>query len=192
MQDGSDQDDKQPLLPSRRQFMRLGVAAAAAAAVFPATASARMRLLSERTLSFYNIHTGEYLRTAYWVQGRYTAGAIRDINHLLRDYRTGDVKAIDQSLLDLLYSVNRVLKSSRPFHVVSGYRSPATNAMLAAKSTGVARHSLHIEGKAIDIYLPDRPLKDLHRAALALGGGGVGYYPESDFVHMDVGPVRTW
>ena len=118
--------------------------------------------------------------------------AIQDINYLLRDYRTGEVKAIDQRLLDLLYSVNRIMKSSRPFHVISGYRSPTTNAMLAEKSAGVAKHSLHIEGKAIDFYLPDRPLKELHRVALALGGGGVGYYPESEFVHMDVGPVRRW
>jgi uncharacterized protein YcbK (DUF882 family) len=192
VKNGSDQDGKQPPALCRRQFLKLGVVAAAAATLFPITASARMRPPPERALSFYNIHTGEYLKTAYWAQGRYTAGAMEDINYLLRDYRTGQVRAIDPRLLDLLYAVNHRLGSSQPFHVVSGYRSPATNAMLAAASTGVAKHSLHIEGKAIDIYLPNRSLRELHRAALALGRGGVGYYPESNFVHMDVGPVRTW
>lgn len=192
MKDESGQHGKKPMEMSRRRFLKLGAFAVAAAAAFPATASVRAPLPPERTLSFYNIHTGEYLQAAYWERGRYTADALAGINHLLRDYRTGEIKVIDPSLLDLLHSVGRVLKSSQAFHVVSGYRSPATNAMLAAKSSGVAKHSLHLEGKAIDVYLPDCALKDLHRAALALAGGGVGYYPKSDFVHMDVGPVRTW
>lgn len=176
---------------SRRQFLKLGAVAAAASA-FPATVSARMQAPAERTLSFYNIHTGEYLRTAYWEQGGHSAAAMADIDYLLRDYRTGEIKPIAPDLLDLLYALNRMLRSNDPFHVVSGYRSPSTNAMLAARSGGVAKHSMHIEGKAIDIYLPDRALNELRRAALALGGGGVGYYPESRFVHLDVGPVRAW
>ena len=191
MKDGTEQGGKKPMIMSRRQFLKLGAIATAAAA-FPATVSARARLPAERTLSFYNIHTGEYLRTAYWAQGGYTAGAMEEINYLLRDYRTGEIKTIDPNLLDVLYAVNKLVRSNDPFHVVSGYRSPATNAMLAARSNGVAKHSMHIEGKAIDIYLPDRALKELRRAALALGRGGVGYYPESQFVHLDVGPVRTW
>jgi uncharacterized protein YcbK (DUF882 family) len=192
MIDGTEQGDRNPKVVNRRQFLKLGAVAAVAAAIFPVAVSARMRLPQERTLTFYNIHTGEQLKTAYWVEGRYTAGALEDINYLLRDYRTGEVKAIDPRLLDLLYAVKSRLGSVRPFHVVSGYRSPATNAMLAEKSSGVAKHSLHIEGKAIDVYLPDCDLKKLHRVALALGRGGVGYYPKSDFVHMDVGSVRSW
>lgn len=179
-------------LMTRRNFLKLGTFAAAAAAAFPVAASVRTFQLPERTLSLFNIHTGEHWQAAYWVQGSYSAGAMDEINYLLRDYRTGEIKAIDPSLLDLLHSVNHELGSSQPFHVLSGYRSPATNAMLAEKSNGVAKHSLHLEGKAIDLYLPGRPLKELQRVALALGRGGVGYYPESDFVHMDVGPVRTW
>ena len=192
MKDGSNQRGKKPMALSRRQFLKLGVTATAAAAAFPMTVSARMRPSLERTLSFYNIHTGEYLKTAYWQEGHHTAKAMQEISHLLRDYRTGETMTIDPRLLDLLYSANRVMDSSRPFHVVSGYRSPATNAMLRQGSTGVAKHSLHMEGKAIDIFMPDRPLKELRRVALSLGGGGVGYYPESDFVHLDVGPVRSW
>lgn len=177
---------------SRRNFMKLGILAAAASAAFPLTASARTHAFPERSLAFYNIHTGERLQVAYWADGNYHAGALDEINYLLRDYRAGQVKAIAPGLLDLLHSVNRVLESPQPFHVVSGYRSSATNAMLAERSTGVAKHSLHMEGKAIDIFLPDRSLKDLHRVALALGKGGVGYYPKSDFVHMDIGRVRSW
>jgi len=191
MKDGTEQGGKTPMTMSRRKFLKLGVIAAAAAAL-PETVFARVPSPSERALSFYNIHTGESLRTAYWSQGVYSAGAMDEINYLLRDYRTGEIKAIDPGLLDLLYSVNRLVRSGDPFHVVSGYRSAATNAMLAAKSSGVAKHSKHIEGKAIDVYLPDRALKELRRAALVLGRGGVGYYPESHFVHLDVGPVRTW
>lgn len=192
MKNGPEQHGKKPMTMNRRRFLKFGAFAVAAAAAFPVTASVRELLPPVRTLSFYNIHTGEQLKTDYWVQGRYTASAMEDINYLFRDYRTGEVKAVDPSLLDLLHSVSRVLKSSQPFHVVSGYRSPATNTMLAERSNGVAKHSLHMEGKAIDVYLPGRALKELQRAALVLGRGGVGYYPESDFVHMDVGPVRSW
>jgi uncharacterized protein YcbK (DUF882 family) len=175
----------------RRNFLKLGLLAVAAAAL-PIAVSARVNMPSERILNFYNIHTGEHLRAVYWAEGSYHAGALDEVNHLLRDYRTGEVKNIDASLLDLLYSVSSVLQSDQSFHVVSGYRSAATNAMLAERSHGVAKHSLHIEGKAIDVYLPDRSLKNLHRVALALGRGGVGYYPASGFVHVDVGRIRTW
>ena len=192
MKDESEQNSQDSPVMNRRHFLKLGLLTAAAAAVFPIAASARASLSPERTLDFYNIHTGERLRAAYWTEGSYHTGVLDEINYLLRDYRTGEVKTIDPSLLDLLHSVNNVLKSSRPFHVISGYRSPETNAMLAERTDGVAKHSLHIEGKAIDIYLPDRSLRNLHRVALALRKGGVGYYPESDFVHMDVGQVRSW
>jgi uncharacterized protein YcbK (DUF882 family) len=192
MKDETARNSESSLMMNRRHFLKLGVLTAAAAAAFPIAASARARLFPERTLNFYNIHTGEHLRAAYWTEGGYQSGVLDEINFLLRDYRTGEVKAIDPSLLDLLHSVNHVLKSSQSFHVVSGYRSAATNAMLAERSSGVAKHSMHIEGKAIDVYLPDRSLRDLHRVALALRKGGVGYYPESDFVHMDVGRVRSW
>jgi len=190
--DEPEQESDDLVATNRRRFLKLGLLAAAAGAAFPLAASAKVRLPHERTLELYNIHTGEQLRAAYWIGDGYDSGVLTEINYLLRDYRTGEIKAIEPSLLDLLHSINRVLGSSKPFHVVSGYRSPATNAFLAERSRGVAKHSLHMEGKAIDIYLTDRPLKELHRVALALGKGGVGYYPESHFVHVDVGRVRSW
>jgi uncharacterized protein YcbK (DUF882 family) len=158
----------------------------------PAEAFSLPLLPQERSLVFYNIHTGEHLTATYWSQGRYVPDAMGDIDHLLRDYRTGEVKTIDRGLYDLLYRVSSVLNSSQPFHVISGYRSPATNAALAEKSHRVSSRSLHMEGMAIDVYLPDRSLAELHHVALSLRAGGVGYYPESNFVHIDVGRVRTW
>ena len=179
------------LMLSRRRFLKWGLCAAAITATLPAAAAIR-DIPAERSLSFYNIHTGEYLKTAYRVQGELNADALADIDHFMRDYRNGEVKTIDHELLDLLYSLNQHLQSARPFHVISGYRSPATNAMLAARSNGIAKHSLHMEGMAMDIYLPDRALGELRRAALNLRRGGVGYYPKSNFVHVDTGRVRSW
>jgi len=111
---------------------------------------------------------------------------------VLRDHRTGAVAAIDIQLLDLLDHVKAALGTAQPFQVISGYRSPASNSLLASSSSGVARRSLHMEGKAIDIRIPGVPLADLRRAGLMLKGGGIGYYPGSNFVHLDVGRVRTW
>jgi uncharacterized protein YcbK (DUF882 family) len=111
---------------------------------------------------------------------------------VLRDHRSDEVSPIDTRLLDLLHTLSDKLDTTSQFHVISGYRSPATNAKLAEKSNGVARHSLHMDGLAIDIRLPGRELADVRRAAIALRSGGVGYYPGSNFVHMDVGRVRTW
>ncbi|MEK7752072.1 MAG: DUF882 domain-containing protein [Acidobacteriota bacterium] len=146
----------------------------------------------ERKLRFYNTHTGEQLNTTYWAQGAYQSEGLREIYHVLRDHRSGDVSSIDVKLLDLLYLLSASLHTSERFHVISGYRSPATNAMLSRKGGGVAKHSLHMDGLAIDICMPGRNLADVRRAAVALNGGGVGYYPASDFVHVDVGRVRTW
>ncbi|MDQ1316097.1 MAG: hypothetical protein QG662_2206, partial [Pseudomonadota bacterium] len=128
----------------------------------------------------------------YWIQGDYVPEALAEINRVLRDHRTDQVAAIDTDLLDLLHRVNGTLGNSRPFQIISGYRSPASNQMLAGNSSGVAKRSLHMQGKAIDIRLPGIPLADLRRAGLNLQGGGVGYYPGSNFVHLDVGRVRTW
>src|SRR3569832_2085999 len=168
------------LMLSRRRFLKWGLCAAAITATLPAAAAIR------------DIPAGEYLKTADRVQGELNTDALADIDHFMRDYRNGEVKIIDHELLDLLYSLNQHLRSARPFHVISGYRSPATNAMLAARSNGIAKHSLHMEGMAMDIYLPDRALGELRRAALNLRRGGVGYYPKSNFVHVDTGRVRSW
>lgn len=174
---------------SRRKFLKLGMLAAALP--LPAMANA-WQAAPERRLRFHNLHTGENLDLAYWVQGDYVPESLAEINHVLRDYRNDQVAAIDPQLLDLLTRVNLALGSSQPFQVISGYRSPATNQMLHEHSSGVAKHSLHMEGKAIDIRIPGVALADLRKTGLALQGGGVGYYPASDFVHLDVGRVRTW
>lgn len=145
-----------------------------------------------RELEFLNLHTGETLRAVYWEGGRYLPDALDEIDYVLRDFRTGDVRSIDPALLDLVHRLRVALACDRPVHVISGYRCPATNAMLARRSNGVAKNSYHVKGMAIDLRLPERSLKDLRHAALTLAGGGVGYYPKSDFVHMDTGPVRSW
>lgn len=179
---------------SRRQFLKLGLLATAAGMVMPlpVRATMRERAASERSLAFYNTHTGESIQTVYWAEGHYIPAALAEINILLRDHRNNEVAEMSAGLLDLLHTLNNTIDARQPFHVISGYRSPATNAMLAERSNGVARHSMHLEGKAIDIRVPERELIVVRRAALALQGGGVGYYPGSGFVHVDVGRVRQW
>lgn len=180
-------------LMSRRRFLTLG-SIAVWAGIFPRPAlsflgAARHR---ERVLTFYNTHTTERLNVVYWVQGQYLSESLAEINYILRDHRTDQIKSIDKQLLDLLFALRTELNTNQPFHIISGYRSPKTNAFLHANSSGVAENSLHLIGKAIDIRTPNRPLSALCKAALALKAGGVGYYPKSDFVHVDVGRVRYW
>ncbi|MDE3155918.1 MAG: DUF882 domain-containing protein, partial [Acidobacteriota bacterium] len=146
----------------------------------------------ERALAFYNLHTDERLKTVYWAEGDYVPDALTDINHILRDFRTGTVKPVHTDLLELLHRLSATLDTAQPFDIISGYRSPATNAMLRHRSEGVAKNSLHMRAMAIDIRVPGQSLAHLHRAAVSLRGGGVGYYPKSDFVHVDVGRVRYW
>ncbi|SEH37713.1 YcbK family protein [Magnetospirillum fulvum] len=176
---------------NRRGFLTLGLGAAAAmVAVSPVEAA--VRRLPERSLNLYNIHTGETLKTVYWGEGRYQPRAIAQISRFLRDHRTGAIHPIDPRLLDLLVSVQRKVGVKGSVHIVSGYRSPATNAILASYSDGVATHSLHTEGKAVDIRVPGHTPRMIGRAARSLRAGGVGTYPESDFVHIDTGRVRVW
>jgi uncharacterized protein YcbK (DUF882 family) len=147
-----------------------------------------------RVLAFDNLHTGEKLELDYWREGTYLSEALSEVNHILRDFRTGDIHPIAPQLLDLLAGVRANLETREPVSVISGYRSPITNAMLRSEHehSGVAAQSLHMQGMAIDIRIAGRSLPALHSAALAMRGGGVGYYPVSDFVHVDVGRVRTW
>jgi len=179
---------------NRRRFLKVTVLSALAAAC-PATrslASSAKPALPEKTLAFLNTHTGETIRAAYWENGRYVTDALAGINRILRDHRSGETHPIDPQLLDVLHALSRKMETRSPFHVISGYRSPTTNAALREQGRGVASGSLHIVGKAIDIRLPGVDLSDLRCSALALGAGGVGYYPRSDFVHVDVGRVRSW
>ena len=181
---------------NRRSF--LGVSAVAAAgAVAPWTASAAdgPARKATRTLSFFNTHTGERLKTEYCCDGTYDPEALRQLNHILRDFRADEVKPIDPKLFDLLHELSGVLETDSPFHIISGYRSPNTNTMLRTRGgdhTGVASKSLHMVGKAIDIRVPGTRLEHLQGAARSLKLGGVGYYPSSNFVHVDTGRVRYW
>lgn len=166
--------------------VRPGAVAAAPAAAAPAAAPVA------RSLAFWHTHTHEKLTVAFADATGYVARALSDVNSFLRDFRTREVHAIDPGLLDLLHRLAGTLDAAEPFHVISGYRSPRTNGALRSKSDGVAKYSLHMEGKAIDIRLPGVPLARVRDAALDLKLGGVGYYPGSDFVHVDTGRVRAW
>jgi uncharacterized protein YcbK (DUF882 family) len=147
----------------------------------------------ERAISIYNIHTGELLsKFIYWQDGNYIKEALDEINVLLRDYRTDEVKEIDPQVIDQAFAINRKFSINRPFEIFSGYRTEETNEELRHLSRRGARHSLHIEGRAIDLRLPGVPIKTLRAAALSLRTGGVGYYPSRGFVHIDTGPVRHW
>lgn len=145
-----------------------------------------------RRLAFYHTHTSETLDVVYSEHGAYVPGALDEVHHLFRDFRTGDVHPIDPGLLDILHEVQHATGGRGRFEIISAYRSPATNHMLASKSGGVADRSLHLQGQAIDVRLPGVRTIDLRRAGLRLASGGVGYYPGSDFVHLDTGRVRSW
>ena len=177
----------------RRELLRGGLATLAAATVLtPAESEAVMRA-PPRQLSLLNLHTGERTKAEYWAKGRYLRDGMREINRILRDHRTGAVHPIDPKLLDLVYALSRKTGGRGPIHIISGYRSPQSNAMLHERDgNGVAQNSFHVKGKAIDLRVPGLPLRTLHRLALGLRGGGVGYYPASDFVQVDVGPLRRW
>ena len=169
------------LLAGIAGFSAVGLAASAPAISF-----------APRAVSLYNTHTGEWLRTVYWADGHYIREAVRDINWILRDHYTDEIRPMDAGILDLLGMLRQRLDTPDPFLVICGYRSPATNARLFRRGGGVAKHSYHIKGMAIDLRSERRTLSQVHEAALSLRCGGVGYYPRSDFVHVDCGPVRRW
>jgi uncharacterized protein YcbK (DUF882 family) len=141
---------------------------------------------------FRNSHTGESFNGVYRVGDKYLPEAFDQISYVLRDSRNGDMFPIDPRTIDIIYVVQRMLDSSEPYTVLSGYRSPRTNAMLSRVSYGVARHSLHMTGQAIDVRLGSKTAGNIRDCAVDLHAGGVGYYPRSNFVHMDSGSFRTW
>jgi uncharacterized protein YcbK (DUF882 family) len=165
---------------------------AAAAPVTTPAASVRSASQAPRWLKLHNIHTQEKLEAVYFEKGEYVPDAVQALDKVLRDYRTGDVYSMHPELFDTLSTLHQKTGSKSHFQVISGYRSPKTNAMLHERSGQVAKRSLHMDGKAMDVYLEDVGLDRLRAAALDLGRGGVGYYPVSNFVHLDVGPVRRW
>jgi uncharacterized protein YcbK (DUF882 family) len=177
----------------RRRFLKLGLLAAlpfmSASLHLPKAFAYEGQ---KRLLSFYNTHTGEALSTLYWESGEYLKPSLSDINHILRDHRTNEVMSMDLGLLDLLHAIHLKVGTQEPFHIISGYRSARTNAFLCNQNRGVVKNSLHLYGKAADIRLPGYELSSLRRVAVNLRAGGVGYYPQSDFLHIDVGRVRNW
>ena len=178
---------------TRRRFIRLaGVAVFAPMVPCPLLAGTRPFAARKRRLSFHNLHTEENLSTVYWADGAYLTEALDDIDYILRDHRTGTTKPIDPNLLDLLHLIERKIDKPFTFEIVSGYRSPKTNAMLRKKNARVAANSYHTSGKAVDIRIPVCSLSFLHKTAAGFRRGGVGYYPDPGFVHVDVGPVRYW
>ena len=173
----------------RRRLFKTGLGLAASLAAGPA---AWALMAPVRRAAFNNLHTGETLDVAYFENGVYVPDALEAVNHVLRDFRTGEAHVIEPKLLDLLTALSATLGVSSAYGVISGYRSPQTNAMLHEQSSQVASGSLHTLGQAIDIRVPGVSSADVRDAALRLAIGGVGFYPASDFVHVDVGRVRRW
>jgi uncharacterized protein YcbK (DUF882 family) len=174
----------------RRRFLvgSLG----AAAAVLGAPGAARAAVPPAHRLSFFHIHTAEKLTIVYRENGELVPGALAAINHYLRDFRTEQEHDIDLALLDALHDLYTEFDGRGNFEVISGYRSPRTNEALRHVTSGVAENSLHIQGRAIDVRLTSAKTTALRDAAIARAAGGVGYYPESNFVHVDTGRVRSW
>jgi uncharacterized protein YcbK (DUF882 family) len=181
-----------PFRVSRRRFLRGVLLGVPAAVALGGPGRVLASTIEERSLEFINTHTGETLKAAYFKAGDYCEDALAGFDRVLRDHRSGEVARIDRALFDLLHDVAALAGKDARFEVISGYRSPATNAMLNARSSGVARRSLHMDGRAIDIRLTGYRTDRLRDLALSLQAGGVGFYRKSDFVHLDTGRVRTW
>ncbi len=178
---------------SRRALLGAFAATTVAAAPTFSKAAGFLRGSGDiRRLRMYSGRTGERIDMIYWVEGKYIKDAVREVNHFMRDFRTGDVKSIDLRTVDIMAAAHNLLDANEPYMLLSGYRSPRTNAMLRARSGGVAKNSLHMKGQAADLRLSSRSVSQMARAAAACRGGGVGKYSGSNFVHMDCGPVRTW
>jgi uncharacterized protein YcbK (DUF882 family) len=178
---------------SRRALLRVFAATAVAAAPTYSQAFGFLRGAGDvRRIRMYSDRTGERLDTVYWIEGEYIAEAMREISLFMRDWRNGQAVNIDTRTVDIMAASHRLLEVSEPYMLLSGYRSPETNAMLRAHSSGVARNSLHMRGQAADLRLQSRSVRQIASAAAACHAGGVGKYSGSNFVHMDCGTVRHW
>ncbi len=185
-------DEASELTISRRRFLGLSAASCAAVMTTRAATALSYPSMAARELRLYNLHTFESLTAVYWRDGTYLPEGLAQISYHLRDFRTGGIKPIDPTLLNILHQVTSSIEFDQPVNVISGYRTPATNAMLAARSDKVAPNSFHMRGQAIDIRLPGFATTGVRDIAMSISKGGVGYYPESDFIHLDTGPIRAW
>lgn len=173
----------------------LGVFAATAVVAAPTYSNAFGLLRGAgdiRRIRMYSGRTGESIDTIYWIEGKYIPEVLKELNHFMRDWRTDQAVSMDARTVDIMAASHRLLDVSEPFMLLSGYRSPKTNAMLRSKSRGVAKNSLHMKGQAADLRLKSRSVGQMARAAESCASGGVGRYSGSNFVHMDCGPVRHW
>jgi uncharacterized protein YcbK (DUF882 family) len=178
---------------SRRSLLKAGLTTLVLSMFpLPSFGYLQEKMPVEKRLSFYNIHTGEYLNTVYWSHGEYITESLNKIDYILRDFRTNEIRQINVHLLDLLYNIHAELNTKESLHVISGYRSIKTNNMLRRHSKGVLKNSLHIYGKAVDIRVPKRSLAEVRKAAIKQRAGGVGYYASSNFVHVDIGTIHYW
>jgi uncharacterized protein YcbK (DUF882 family) len=185
------EDERRQRGISRRAFLKsTGVFVSGALLASPDRLVASVS--EPRSLAFRHVHTGKELSVVYFAHGAYVPQALQRLNELLRDHRTGEIHAIDPQLFDLLHEVQTETASRGRYEIVSGFRSRSTNEMLRAARRGAAKHSLHLEGRAIDARLSDVTVRQMRRAAVRLRRGGVGYYPRSKFVHLDIGRFRTW
>jgi uncharacterized protein YcbK (DUF882 family) len=176
----------------RRQFLHVAGAGLAGAALVRPAFAAQAPAVQTRTLTLFNLHTGDTFTGAYWDKGAFVPDAAAEIARVMRDHRNNEIHDIDPHLFDVLSDLGCTLETKAPFQIISGYRSPASNAALHEASDGVATHSLHMDGKAIDIRVKGVACEHLRDAALSLQRGGVGFYPASDFVHVDTGRIRRW
>lgn len=165
---------------------------AGAALTSPLTLAASHKPQRPKRLQLRNLHTNEAVDSIYWADGHYQLDALEDLNRCLRDHRSGQVTQMDTLLLDNLYDLQQQMQHRGEIHIISGYRSPKTNNLLRQQGHGVAKKSFHMSGRAIDLRLPNQKLSQVRKAALQLRSGGVGYYPKSDFLHLDTGRVRQW
>ncbi len=176
---------------NRRQFLLKTSIATAGLILGPELARAAAR--KDKTLMMTNPHTGEKIRTTFWVPDEgYIRESLASVSHFMRDFRQNQVKAIDPRLLDIIHAIGLNIGTHRKFEVMSGYRSPKTNRMLRRRSRNVAKKSYHMRAKAMDFQVKGISSKSLRRIALALKAGGVGYYPGASYIHVDTGSVRTW
>ena len=178
---------------SRRGLLRAFAATAVVAAPTYANAFGLLRGAGDiRKVSIYSTRSGETANTIYWIEGEYISEAMSEISHVMRDWRTNEARRVDNRTIDIMAAAHSLLETREPYMLLSGYRSPATNAMLRSRSRGVARNSLHMTAQAADLRLKSRSVAQMARAAAACNAGGVGKYSRSNFVHMDCGPVRVW
>lgn len=176
---------------SRRAVLAAGAAICASPAM-PAVIFLAKPFRSTRRFWMKSVYTGEIIDTVYWRDGLYNPSALNEIDWFMRDWRANEYIRMDTAAIDLWSALHRTLGIDRPVELISGYRSPKTNTVLRTRSSGVAKNSLHIHGRAADLRLSGKTTSEIARAAVSLGAGGVGAYHKSDFVHVDSGPLRRW